>query len=306
MSRWIQYRSEIGKLLHGTTRDQLLSAVGRTDGPNQWVARSILQAQCVPPNFCVSRGLFSRLLATDLRGVTPGDVRPPHPFFSVELPEGCVMMRDCDGVIRDAHAILANAAIGEMPSGGLGIKMILHLVSAPGTLTDHCFHTSLHFSFSETLSESSFDASHAAGVVFGKQECGDGFRELIARCVLNLCFFMEAQPSSVRNAFSDEIRRIETGKHRKRRSAEERVRRLRSSGLFVVGTEIDVDRGIEDALSRGGHVGGTLGYRTLVRGHWRNQVCGPKNSLRRMTWVAPHIRGPGEGLAATHVYKVTP
>lgn len=31
---------------------------------------------------------------------------------------------------------------------------------------------------------------------------------------------------------------------------------------------------------------------TLVRGHWRNQACGPRNELRRLMWIEPFYRGP--------------
>lgn len=33
-------------------------------------------------------------------------------------------------------------------------------------------------------------------------------------------------------------------------------------------------------------------HRWLVSGHWRNQPYGPGRSLRRPTWIAPHIAGP--------------
>jgi hypothetical protein len=29
----------------------------------------------------------------------------------------------------------------------------------------------------------------------------------------------------------------------------------------------------------------------IVRGHWRNQVCGEKRASRQMKWIAPHMRG---------------
>jgi hypothetical protein len=38
--------------------------------------------------------------------------------------------------------------------------------------------------------------------------------------------------------------------------------------------------------------GGTRTHRWLVSGHWRNQPYGPRNTLRRPTWIAPHIAGP--------------
>jgi hypothetical protein len=30
-----------------------------------------------------------------------------------------------------------------------------------------------------------------------------------------------------------------------------------------------------------------------VRGHWRNQVCGPQQSLRKLIWIDPHVKGFG-------------
>jgi hypothetical protein len=32
--------------------------------------------------------------------------------------------------------------------------------------------------------------------------------------------------------------------------------------------------------------------RWIVRGHWRNQPCGPSRSLRRRIWIDPFIKGP--------------
>ena len=33
-------------------------------------------------------------------------------------------------------------------------------------------------------------------------------------------------------------------------------------------------------------------HRWVVRGHWRQQAHGPGRSLRRTTWVQPHVKGP--------------
>jgi hypothetical protein len=37
-----------------------------------------------------------------------------------------------------------------------------------------------------------------------------------------------------------------------------------------------------------------LSHRFLVHGHWRNQACGPKLSLRRQRWIAPYVKGPDD------------
>lgn len=44
--------------------------------------------------------------------------------------------------------------------------------------------------------------------------------------------------------------------------------------------------------SRGGTV--EWSHRWMVRGHWRDQPCGPGNSLRRLTWIDPHVKGPSD------------
>lgn len=35
-----------------------------------------------------------------------------------------------------------------------------------------------------------------------------------------------------------------------------------------------------------------MSVQCLVRGHWRNQACGPRLSLRRATWIEPYWKGP--------------
>lgn len=40
------------------------------------------------------------------------------------------------------------------------------------------------------------------------------------------------------------------------------------------------------------HAGRAYTHRWIVRGHYRNQAHGPSHSLRRRTWVAPHVKGP--------------
>lgn len=36
-------------------------------------------------------------------------------------------------------------------------------------------------------------------------------------------------------------------------------------------------------------------HRWIVRGHWRNQPCGPGRSITRPVWIAPFLKGPDDG-----------
>lgn len=49
-------------------------------------------------------------------------------------------------------------------------------------------------------------------------------------------------------------------------------------------------RSREGAGGEGG--AGRYSHRFVVRGFWRNQPCGPGHSERRLTWVAPFVKGP--------------
>lgn len=35
-------------------------------------------------------------------------------------------------------------------------------------------------------------------------------------------------------------------------------------------------------------------HRWVVRGHWRQQACGPGREQRRPTWIMPHLKGPDD------------
>jgi len=56
------------------------------------------------------------------------------------------------------------------------------------------------------------------------------------------------------------------------------------------------------AIDEGG--GGHLSYQFRVRGHWRNQACGPQRSLRRRLWIEPYWKGPDTAEVLMRDYSV--
>lgn len=50
---------------------------------------------------------------------------------------------------------------------------------------------------------------------------------------------------------------------------------------------------------------GPTTVRTLVAGHWRNQVCGPRRQDRRLIWIEPFWRGLSSGPISNPVRVVT-
>ena len=63
-----------------------------------------------------------------------------------------------------------------------------------------------------------------------------------------------------------------------------------SSELYVLGAPVrcDVTEGLRRYLDGEGK---SPTVRFLVRGHYRNQACGPGQTQRRIIWIQPHWKG---------------
>lgn len=75
---------------------------------------------------------------------------------------------------------------------------------------------------------------------------------------------------------------------------------------WVLGSDVVVDPRVVDAaraeIGRGGG-GGRISKRHVVRGHWRNQACGPALSKRRLQWIEPHWKGKHLDTVWAHEYR---
>jgi hypothetical protein len=109
---------------------------------------------------------------------------------------------------------------------------------------------------------------------------------LLSRLVLNLCFALRAEPSGEPVAVLGPRTRRRKGEKRRR------VVSIASTQDFELrwSPGVDVRAHVSDYLS--GAAKRVYKVRWIVRGHWRSQPHGPERSLRRLTWIAPHWKGP--------------
>lgn len=66
--------------------------------------------------------------------------------------------------------------------------------------------------------------------------------------------------------------------------------------------KVDLREHVAAALSGKSHASPTVQF--LVRGHWRNQTHGPRNSLRRVQWIQPFWKGPEESRILLRQHRV--
>jgi hypothetical protein len=74
---------------------------------------------------------------------------------------------------------------------------------------------------------------------------------------------------------------------------------------WAIGRTIKIDPQLVRAVRLGSReVSFRLKHRHIVRGHYRNQAHGPARALRTKKWIQPFWKGPEEGAALVHTYKL--
>ena len=74
---------------------------------------------------------------------------------------------------------------------------------------------------------------------------------------------------------------------------------------WTIGRTIKIDPELV-RTARGGarEIAFRIKRRFVVRGHYRNQAHGPGRRVRKNIWIEPHWRGPEDGAALEHTYKL--
>ncbi len=119
---------------------------------------------------------------------------------------------------------------------------------------------------------------------------------LLTKLLLNICIAM-TDPDNVRVV----------GKHRK--TSSEGPRRFSKEPelrTYKVGKPIKLD--VRPAIQ--GYLRGTLRssptVQFLVRGHWREQACGPKHSKHKTIWIEPYWKGDPEAPINVRAHVIDP
>lgn len=94
------------------------------------------------------------------------------------------------------------------------------------------------------------------------------------------------------------------GQYTTKRSSAARGAAKLKPAVWVIGADIEVDKEVVSSASAfvGNRAQWTLRKRYVVRGHWRQQVCGAGRKDRRRTFIKPYWKGPRDGDRLTHVY----
>jgi hypothetical protein len=264
--------------------------------------------------------LTHKLLATDLKGTVVADLHLPMDAFYIELPAGVFYIEDprtgwhevrvltvARGRITQRTIDIARAA-GDHTADESAIseRLLIECYGEPNPNSRDPFDDSWIFmSYVLRAPEMSIEEVIESSVRNREMEkmnrgrCGDHvmrgveLREFLLKFVLNLCIYLGSDKAKVEHTHADEIKRLQGDKKWKhlRKNVQERIQRLKDERIFEVGTDVKVDAEVREYVRRGGVGGYSQTYRTLVRGHWRNQAHGTGWKQRTRKWIEPHVRG---------------
>lgn len=288
--------------------------------------------------FIPSEDLVYSILATDLKGLGPSDVFLPLPVIFIELPPRLFWMRSDRG-IHEVRAIGVTECISDFNAAEIGFRDIIGLdyevkseittlmsgrrlflnvvkSSIPGDtgiddVSTSCF--SLPLNDPDVCLTDLLDREEAAYLDYrknhkiedftpisswgriGEVECNRfQFRKALLSFVLGILMYMTTTTATRKP-------RVVGSKTRKKRRGGSSKSAIRTKE-WLIGSEIKLSAEVRESINRGtrsSHV-----VKTVVRGYFRRQHHGPKNSLIKIIQIQPTVRNYGlPGSIQGHTYR---
>lgn len=244
-----------------------------------------------------SSDLWSSLAATAYDGVDPDEMKPPWTAFLLDLPDGLVPFVGRCGRPASIRYVIVSGY--ELPNQQLmpGLRWTWHgwsdCVSDPdndAALYEVNYPSDVLLTTDDSLSGDQSDD----WLPLESTDMDVRARHVVRRLICGICLAF----ANARTGESDDTFRLQP---RPRKARDEQPA---STITRVIGPNVvRLDGGMRQAV-RNYVLHGRGALRTLhvVRGHFRMQACGERHSLRRRTWIAPHMRGPKD---ATMVIRPT-
>jgi hypothetical protein len=238
------------------------------------------------PQFRLSRDLLILLRDTEVPDVPAELLRLPFPGIILEIPAGTFM--------KPAHSVTSILIASS--------KYDERFRVAYDTGDDNAHFTNFLYNAADTL-HGCLRATHMQRAVmdpvikaefpdFGKEDIFDDYyRADVFRLALNACLYIACGDADVQrdkreiSELHDKLQGLKQGARREH--LESLLRKAKQRQVYIVGGGVKLAREYEAAQGDR-----KLLVRFRVRGHFRNQACGEGRLERRLTWIAPHWKGP--------------
>ena len=255
------------------------------------------------PTFVLTAGLLANLLLTDPGKVATDDVPWPFPAFRVLLPDagggGGPTIVDQGGsllAVRALHALASRRSEGNIAGVRLTDPEFWRVAAQLPTTPLYgvrCYADSgLSVYTNQRWEGAVSDWLRSAGEIEGELEATDHRALALAqRLTVNLCLYLASEEDGTdRATWTPGAKTIGKGR------------------TWEVGRAVRISKEVREAAASivSGRASSAPSIRSIVRGHFRNQVCGKGRADRKRIYLKPFWRGPGEPTSTPREYKVGP
>ena len=266
----------------------LASVFEQQDDTGVWLFHFAREwARCGFPTVELAHRAAASLMFT--HGSPDAALEPPFGAFIVKIPNGLVMIPN-EPTGRPAELARAYVWAPTEDKPGWHLRLVTRL---PGG--DEIQHGLLLRSLDEPESE----IRRAAAATHGSQDLDQLTRAIAmaARLVAGACMLV-----SGRDGVEQATWRPKKSKTRRRPPGVEPPEGTR----FVVSknVEIDLREQVREYIAGRTRAGSKLTCQFVVRGHRRNQACGPRHSERREIWIKPFWKGSEDARALLRGYEI--
>jgi hypothetical protein len=243
------------------------------------------------PVFDVSEGLFTKMVLTDATGVDPMRVRTPFPTFAVRIPSGYWSTTNGERVV-----VITQWWVHRF-SNADG-RPLLKLSSHQGGINLFVCTKEIDEFTDLKVWEGDISRSklHALSLDVNSQD--EQIHISMKRMLINLCLYI-----------SERGRGSLMTHPTKKRRGKKMGKIVPKTKTWLLGKEVKINPLLRTEAKSWCEAGAAnttwrVKSRIVVRGHFRDQPYGPKNSLRKTIWIEPHLRGDTEGTQIQHIFKL--
>ena len=214
-------------------------------------------------------------------------IEAPFQFMAFETPPFVYApLVEDDGII--SRSPVYDILVGYVPEEDNGNIKTLAIVATPSKCEAPSFVHAAHFDTRLTIQQNIENAC-------GEEDVTDVLQiKKVLNFVCNAILYCTSFPDDTvaHNASRLEKLRRRAGRAgKKHKDAAQKLARATRDTIYLVGNSFSLDdKRVAEELSQEDH---KPGLRHIVRGHWRNQACGPGHTRRRLVFVQPFWRGSG-------------
>lgn len=130
----------------------------------------------------------------------------------------------------------------------------------------------------------------------GTKEKEAGLARTVLNFICNAILYCTSFPDDIEANNACKLakleKRLQRAQGEKRKDATRKLAKVRNDTIYIIGKNFKLDdKKVSEELGQDKR---NINTKYIVRGHWRNQACGPKHSERKLIFIQPFWKGTGK------------